>query len=251
MSSHSDKDIQFHADIATVYDYLTLDPRKFLTNILFKKIDKQIKSSNLMIDLGCGTGQMLCRYKQLFNNQIGVDHSGEMLEQAREKPELSSEKTVLIHSDIDKFLGEYTGPQPNFVTIVGFLHHLQKQELTAILKKIHTILVQGGQILIAEPILSVSVPKLVSKINENSILVERLKTSMPDHAEHPDEEPLDEQDLIKSIEEAGFSRKSTTKGYEIFHLNYPPPIWEKAFFRLLSLYYGTKKGNVIAILAEK
>ena len=174
-----------------------------------------------------------------------------MLDQASAKPELENEKVTFIHSDINKFLREYTGPQPDFITIVGFLHHLEKQELALILEKINNILILGGQILIAEPVLSDSVPKLVGWINENSILIDRLKSSMPEHAEHPDEEPLDENDLIKSIEEAGFHRKSTIKGYEIFHLNYPARIWEKFFFRILSLIYGEKKGNVIAILAEK
>lgn len=251
MNSHREKDIKFHADIAAVYDYLTLEPREFLTELLFKKIDKEVRPSNLMIDLGCGTGQMLCRHRQLFSKQIGVDHSREMLDQAKTKSELNNEKITFIHSDINKFLGEYIGPQPDFITIVGFLHHLEKQELTSILKKIHAVLVQGGQILIAEPILSDEVPKLVGWINKNSILIRRLAKAMPDHAEHPDEEPLDEHDLIKSIEEAGFNRKSTIKGYEIFHLNYPAKVWEKLFFRLVSFFYGEKKGNVIAILAEK
>lgn len=251
MSSHREKDIKFHADIAAVYDYMTLEPREFLTELLFKKIDKQIHPSNLMIDLGCGTGQMLCRHRHLFNKQVGVDHSREMLDQAEAKPDLNNEKITFIHSDINEYLGTYTGPQPDFITVVGFLHHLEKQELALILKKINNLLAKGGQILIAEPILSAEVPKLVSWINRNSILVDRLSEAMPAHAEDPDEEPLEERDLLKAIEEAGFRRKLTIKGYEIFHLNYPPKLWEKFFLRLVSFYYGKKNGNVVAILAEK
>jgi len=41
------------------------------------------------------------------------------------------------------------------------------------------------------------------------------------------------------------------KGYEIFHLNYPPKLWEKIFLRTVSLFYGERNGNVIAVLAEK
>ncbi len=251
MSSHREKDIKFHADIATVYDYLTLEPREFLTELLFKKIDRKIRPSNLMIDLGCGTGQMLYRYRHLFNQQVGVDHSREMLDQAEAKSDLDSEKITFIHADINNFLGTYTGPQPDFITIVGFLHHLEKQEITLILKKIHNILITGGQILIAEPILSDRVPKLVNWINRNSIIVDRLAEAMPVHAEHPDEAPLEEHDLLMSIKEAGFKRKSTIKGYEIFHLNYPPKPWEKFFLRLVSWFYSERNGNVVAILAEK
>ena len=67
---------------------------------------------------------------------------------------------------------------------------------------------------------------------------------MPDQAEHPDEEPLDEQDLINSIEVAGFNRKLTTKGYEIFHLNYPPHLG-KGFLQTAKfvLWYEERKCN--------
>lgn len=148
MDDHKEKDIKYHADIAEVYDYLTLEPRKCLTEILFKAIDKQIQPAKLMIDLGCGTGQMLCRYGHLFEKKIGVDHSREMMEQAESKPALKGANTTFIHSDIDGFLEAYTGEQPDFISIVGFLHHLEKSELTSMLSKINKILPGGGGFLL-------------------------------------------------------------------------------------------------------
>lgn len=191
-----------------------------------------------MIDLGCGTGHMLSRHQHRFHKSIGVDHSQEMLDQAQAKPELSSEKITFIHSDIESFLNTYIGPQPDFVTVVGFLHHLEKHELTLILKRISNFLVSGGQILIAEPVMSSEVPKLINWINGKSILHERLSRAMPAHTEDPDEEPLNEDYLFKSIDEAGFERKLTTKGYDILHLNHPAKFWERLFLRFVSLIYG-------------
>lgn len=251
MDEHKEKDIRYYADIAEVYDYLTLEPRKHLTEILFKDIDKQIQPARLMIGLGCGTGQMLCRYGHLFEKKIGVDHSREMMDQAESKPALKHTKTTFIHSDIDGFLDTFTGEQPDFISIVGFLHHLEKSELASMLSKINKILPRGGWILIAEPILSESVPKLVSWINARSILIERLSEVMPADTEDPDEAPLEELDLLRTIDDAGFKRKLTVKGYEIFHINYPPSLWERAFLSAVSFFYGKKKGNVVAILAQK
>lgn len=74
---------------------------------------------------------------------------------------------------------------------------------------------------------------------------------MPADTEDPDEAPLEELDLLRSIDDAGFKRKLTVKGYEIFHMNYPPSLWERVFLSTVSFFYGKKKGNVIAILAEK
>ena len=251
MTDHREKDIKFHADIAAAYDYLTVEPRELPIELLFKNIDRQIRPSHLMIDLGCGTGHMLCRHNDKFQKVIGVDHSREMLDQAEAKPDLKQEKISFILSDIDGFLDAYTGPQPDFVSIVGFLHHLEKHELTQILKKIHNFLVAGGQVLIAEPILCAKTPQLVTWINSKSILNKRLAKAMPPHTEDPDEEPLVEHDLIKSINEAGFQITSTNKAYDIIHLNYPPKFWEKIFFRLVSFLYNGKNGDVIAILAGK
>jgi hypothetical protein len=123
--------------------------------------------------------------------------------------------------------------------------------LSRILKRVFNILVVGGQVLIAEPILCAKVPRLISWINSKSILNRRLEKAMPPHTEHPDEEPLDENDLIKSIDEAGFHIILKNKGFDIIHLYYPPQIWEKIFIRLVSFLFGNENGDVIAILAEK
>jgi SAM-dependent methyltransferase len=38
-----------------------------------------------MLDLGCGTGQMLLRHAARFRRAVGVDHSAEMLDVARRR----------------------------------------------------------------------------------------------------------------------------------------------------------------------
>ena len=85
MDEHRIKDKDYHAKTAHVYDHIVVEPRNFANSILFGHFDKYIGPGNLMIDLGCGTGHMLNRYRGRFSKQIGVDHSPEMLVHAKRK----------------------------------------------------------------------------------------------------------------------------------------------------------------------
>jgi ubiquinone/menaquinone biosynthesis C-methylase UbiE len=252
MSEHKDKDIQFHAEIAAVYDYLTVEPREYANELLFREIGKQINPGNLMIDLGCGTGHMLDRYGGRFANNIGVDHSSEMLAQARHKLARSGRTISLINSDVDNWLDDYTGPLPEFVTAVGFLHHLEKEELKSAISRFYQLVAPGGRLLVAEPIYARRTPNLVEKMNSNSILNDRLIAVMPAGAEEPDEEPLHEAALLEALDESGFHRVVTNKGFDVLHRQYPPGLTEKIRIWFLMNFCGPRKqGDVIAILAEK
>jgi ubiquinone/menaquinone biosynthesis C-methylase UbiE len=59
LREHAARDRAFHAEIATVYDYLTNEPRVWPNELLFRPIDRCIPSVSCLLDLGCGTGQLI------------------------------------------------------------------------------------------------------------------------------------------------------------------------------------------------
>jgi ubiquinone/menaquinone biosynthesis C-methylase UbiE len=250
MSDHAEKDKQFHAEMALVYDYVTVEPRSIANHILFKPFDRLIRTGRLMLDLGCGTGHMLLRYSGKCPEQIGVDHSPEMLDIARRKLAAQNGTVSFVVSDVQEYLERYSGEAPDFVTCVGFLHHLQMDELKEMIGLIHGVLAPGGQLLVAEPIHAPDPPRLVSWLNGKSILVKRLAQSMPAGLEDPDEEPLLEENLLESLTAAGFSIARINKGIDVFPLTEKSGWFDSALI-WLQCHLFRKSGDVIAVLAEK
>lgn len=111
MSDPAAKDKEFHARIATVYDYLTNEPRAYPNELLFCPLDRWLRPVNLMLDLGCATGQMIGRYGGKALRIIGVDHSGPMLHQADLKYRARfGQRLELIEADVAGYLDEYCAP---------------------------------------------------------------------------------------------------------------------------------------------
>ena len=107
----------------------------------------------------------------------------------------------------------------------------------------------GGQLVLAEPIYSDAVPTIVAERNAKSILPGRLDESIPQHTEDPDEEPLNEQDLLGAIADAGFNIIVKSKGFELFHVSDPITQWERLLIRAIYWRYRNR-GDVIAMLLE-
>ena len=104
-SDHEEKDIVYHAAIAHEYDSVIVQPRELANEILFGRIEEAIPSGGRMLDLGCGTGHSVLRFGRRFDAVIGVDHSPEMLAQARDKLESAqTDNTVLLCQDLFDFI---------------------------------------------------------------------------------------------------------------------------------------------------
>lgn len=86
MDAHKELDKKYHARIAHLYDYITVEPRAYPNELLLRPIDRFIKPAGTMLDLGCGTGHMFMRYRKYPRQIIAVDHSREMLAEAKRKP---------------------------------------------------------------------------------------------------------------------------------------------------------------------
>ncbi len=107
---HFDHDVAFHRKTAAIYDHVNTEPRLLANDLLFAPLDRRVAPGDAMLDLGCGTGQMLLRYATRFGRAVGVDHSAR---DARHRAapacrRVATGRCTLVESDFFRYLE--TGP---------------------------------------------------------------------------------------------------------------------------------------------
>jgi len=245
MKSRSQIDIEYHEVIAAEYDEIVVEPRAYANDLLFEPFSRFMTTCDNMLDIGCGTGHMLVRYANKFHHVVGIDHSAGMLSQAKEKCEENQLNNVeLIQTDLSAFLNGST-KKYDLITMVGCLHHLGPDEFEETLSLIKQNLNENGFFLIAEPIETsfIQPPELV-EWNANSIAKNRQYSQ---HAEDPDEAPINIEILNKHFANTGFTKVLESRGTEIFPHNFPPSENDKKVINEFHEKYGSQ-GHVYSAL---
>ena len=86
MSTISDKTVTYYQKIASDYDKWFLTPMHIVMDREEKEgVRKWVKESNLILDVGCGTGRMTSFLKDMGFEVVGVDISRPMLEFAKSR----------------------------------------------------------------------------------------------------------------------------------------------------------------------
>ena len=247
-SEHFEHDIAFHRKTATIYDHVNTEPRVLANDLLFAPLDRRIANGRAMLDLGCGTGQMLLRYAARFERSVGVDHSTDMLAIARTRvPGVASGRCALVESDFFRYL-ETDRERYALITCVGCLHHLPADAFDLFFRLAHARLDRGGQLLLAEPVdtRGENVPAAVAKWNANSVMTARAPL-MPMEESH--EAPIGADVLLQQPAEHGFRRVVASRAWEMFQHALPASPLDHVVMRYLHARYG-KTGNVVAVLWE-
>jgi SAM-dependent methyltransferase len=243
---HFDHDVAFHRKTAAIYDHVNTEPRLLANDLLFAPLDRHIAAGESMLDLGCGTGQMLLRYGARFRCAVGVDHSPEMLDLARARvPAVAAGRCTLVQTDFFEFLA--TSPDRySLVTCVGCLHHLPVEAFDPFFRLVRARLRAGGQLLLAEPIDTAgrAPPPLVRKWNAKSVMAARAAL-MPMEESH--EAPIRDDVLLQQPRDFGLRRVVASRGWEIFQRAVPASVLDRLAMRWLHGRYGSA-GNVVAAL---
>jgi ubiquinone/menaquinone biosynthesis C-methylase UbiE len=239
---HFKKDIEYHAATADLYDYVTVEPREFANHLLFSEISKLISPGDKMLDLGCGTGHIVLRYGHYFKSILAVDHSEDMLNIAKRKISKTQLHAVRFQQiNIMDFLAKESD-RYDFISCVGFLHHLPLDELEKIVLSIKSLLTDNGQLLVAEPVVQNIVPAAIQRWNMGSVMQDR---RYPEGVIEPDEAPIELAQLQAIMTDSGLAEMHSTRGYELFPKNIPATLKDK----LLILYFHRKYGGAGNIYA--
>lgn len=243
--SRNEKDAHYHDVIATEYDKVVVRPRDYPNDVLFAPIAREVRPGQAMVDLGCGTGHMLLRFRHRFRDATGVDHSRGMLEMAQANVTAAGIPSVrFLQGDVFEFV-DACSERFDLVTCVGLLHHLEPTSLADVLRRIARLCRPGGLVVIAEPV-AVDVanqPAEVAEWNRQSL---GARVGYSTHAEEPDEGPIDEKLLRDAIAAAGLSVRTESRMWEMSAHNERPGWLERYRIRSLIRRHGAG-GNVLAM----
>jgi ubiquinone/menaquinone biosynthesis C-methylase UbiE len=246
---HAAIDREFHERTAIDYDRVVHDPRRYPNDLLFAPLVARIPRGARMLDLGTGTGQMIERLGDRFDEVIGVDHSPAMLERARAATAGQKDSSIaFVEADVLEWSAQ-AGQGFDLITVSGMLHHLRPPDLPAILDNIRKRLNPGGRFLVAEPIDCPQLHRLpgwLDRWNRRSVAAHEAY-SRP--AEEPDEAPLPEELLERSLAEAGFKVETSRRSVEVFPKHLPPRLVDRAFIRFVQWRFR-RTGYVLALLAR-
>ena len=136
--------MEAYTSFAAVYD-------TFMDNIPYEEWDKYLKSllyeygvrEGLVLELGCGTGNMTEILAQSGSDMIGVDNAEEMLEIAIEKRMKSGLDILYLQQDMREF--ELYGTVKAIVSVCDSVNYiLEEEELEEVFRLVNNYLDPGG-----------------------------------------------------------------------------------------------------------
>lgn len=113
------------------------------------KIIKTIPSSNTIVDLGCGTGDLLPLLKSKSSHVIGVEKSVKMLEEARKHYELDRDGIDIRIGELEHL--PLRDEEADIAVTNLVLHHLSEPKKA--IKEVHRILKSNGGFIIIDLLL--------------------------------------------------------------------------------------------------
>lgn len=211
---HSLQDRAHHDLVAEHYDALVNKPRQVLSDRIFAQIGSLIpKSGHAMLDLGAGTGHMTVRFGNRFKEAVLVDHSEGMLRQASRNTASVPTRVQIRQEDALEFIAK-TKEQFELITCVGFLHHLQANELATLFRSVRGALAPGGSVVLAEPVMtSVAEPRAIQRWNQPSMPTLRKYLAL---APAPEEAPVELPVFRHIIAQSGLTLVYERRAWEIF-----------------------------------
>ncbi len=130
---------------AESYDLMenkTRDLDKMVTRFV---LEKKITSSNVVLELGCGTGKNTEWLMRNARQLTSIDFSEEMLKKARQK--LKADNLVFLHADI-KMPWLFNNHQFNIITCNLILEHIE--DLNFVFSEAARVLKANGHLFVSE-----------------------------------------------------------------------------------------------------
>jgi len=136
---------KFGEEIRKVYDIGFF--QKIVPDYFSKEVIPHIPKSNIILDLGCGTGILIntLAKSQKFKNLIGID-----INKYVEWEQFKNSKIKFNIVKEDKFDNFLKKIQPNNIILTWTLHHMNYDEQSRYLKKIFKIINKGSKLIILE-----------------------------------------------------------------------------------------------------
>jgi ubiquinone/menaquinone biosynthesis C-methylase UbiE len=245
-----DIDLAYHQIIASEYDAVVVLPRTPVNDLVFARCESFLRPGSLMVDLGCGTGHATLRFGRLFTRVIAVDHSEAMQSVARRQIKARSQTNVeFLTTDVLAFVESLAPNTIDFVTGIGFFHHLSPADSSYVIEQVKKGLKPNGQFLVSEPrVVSPStLPSEIATWNASSVAPSLVYSV---HEKGTEEAPIEEGDFIASLYRRGLFLEYIAHHWEIFPKTLPPSVEEVAQIQSLHDRLGYS-GNAVTLIATR
>lgn len=136
--------MEAYTGFAEVYDtFMDNIPYEEWAEYLISLLKEYGVKDGLLLDLGCGTGNMTELLSKAGYDMIGVDNSEEMLEIAMEKREKSGQNILYLLQDMREF--ELYGTVKGIVSICDSINYiLEEEELLEVFRLVNNYLDPKG-----------------------------------------------------------------------------------------------------------
>ena len=226
--------MEAYTSFAAVYD-------TFMDNIPYEEWEKYLKSllyeygvrEGLVLELGCGTGNMTEILAQSGYDMIGVDNAEEMLEIAIEKRMKSGLDILYLQQDMREF--ELYGTVKAIVSVCDSVNYiLEEEELEEVFRLVNNYLDPGGVFIFDFN----TVYKYREILGDQTIAENREEGSFIWDNYFDEEEQINEYDLTLFIrEEEGLYRKFEETHYQrAYALENVKHLLEQAGLELVAAY---------------
>lgn len=136
------------------YDYDSLQKRytsgQGLMSKKMKKVVSKIGSGNLLLDIGCGTGELLNRVKDRFELLYGVDIDDDAIKFCS-KRFLNYENIRIAKCNVTELSKKFKGTEFDYVTALDNLEHLEPDIARKCLEDIYILLKGSGRFIFTGP----------------------------------------------------------------------------------------------------
>lgn len=205
--------MEAYTDFAYVYDvFMDNTPYDKWGGLLVSRLEKEGITDGILLDLGCGTGNMTELLSEKGYDMIGVDYSGEMLNVAMDKRARSGRQILYLQQDMREF--ELYGTVRAVVCVCDSLNYLlEEEEIEDTFRLVNNYLDPGGLFLFDFN----TVYKYETVIGDATIAENRDNCSFIWENFYEEEGQINEYDLtvfVKEQEEEELFRKFTETHYQ-------------------------------------
>lgn len=230
--------MEVYQSFAQVYDELMDNvPYDTWCEYLCRILRSHQITDGLVLDLGCGTGQMTRRLQQRGYDMIGVDNSGEMLERARE---YKDQGILYLQQDMREF--ELYGTVRAVVSVCDSMNYmLSSRDLLQVFSLVNNYLDPGGIFIFDMN----TIHEYRDEIGDTSICENREHESFIWENFYDPESRINEYDVTFYIEEKNglyrrYEEVHRQRGYETAEVR---GLLEKAGMRCLAVYGDDAAGR--------
>ena len=234
-----------YTDFASVYDtFMDETPYDHWCEFIIKVLKHYQIEDGLILDLGCGTGNITERLAAKGYDMIGVDYSSQMLSVAMEKNRSNKYDILYLLQDMREF--ELYGTVRAVVSICDSINYLlEEEELEEVFRLVNNYLDPGGIFLF-----DFNTPyKYGQIIGDTTIAENREECSFIWENYYYPEEEINEYDLTIFVKEEGnifkkFQENHFQRGYQVHQIK---KALEKAGMEFLGVIDEKSHGPVVDI----